>query len=665
MSAPLRLAVVGCGAVTELCHLPALARGEPFVLSALVDRLPARTERVAEQYARLLAAGGRGSARPPVRATDITDVLDEIDVALVATGPDTHAVLAARLASAGKHVLLEKPVATTVAECARIRSAARAGEVVVVPAHMRRFFPSVPWVAERLASGELGRVRRVRWREGFEYGWPLVSPFAFEPGAGAGVLADLGPHVLDLIGHWLGGPMELRSCDDNACDGVDSEVRLELLAGGVPVEIELSRLRDLGDTLTIEGTRAVLSVGTRREAHYALHTSDGALIRQGPVPTTDPRLLTREGVFHRQFEEFDRALHGAVTKAATLADAESVVALLDRCREHRSHRLPRPWEPGPRRKIQTGSARRVAVTGATGFIGSHVVDRLLRDSDTEVVAIGREHRKRARLSHLDATRLRFVLADVRDTTALAEAFQGCDAVVHTAYGNGGDLAERWSVTVDGTASVLSAVTAARVDRLVHLSSMSVYDPTDVSLIDEDSPSVRSDPADLSYAQQKTAAERLILGRPRDRLDVVCLQPSVVYGPWSPTWTIRPLRNLAEDNACLPSGGGGICNAVHVHDVADAIAHLLDVPTLSERRFLLSGPALTTWGAFYDHYRDMLRLPRLDLPDSEGWPDRYREYYARKVEVDSSRLAAAGFRPAVRLDEGMAQVTAWAAWGNLT
>jgi nucleoside-diphosphate-sugar epimerase len=258
-----------------------------------------------------------------------------------------------------------------------------------------------------------------------------------------------------------------------------------------------------------------------------------------------------------------------------------------------------------------------------------------------------------------------VLVDVRDTAALTDAFRGCDAVVHAAYGTGGEPAERWSVTVDGTQSVLDAVTAARVDRLVHLSSMSVYDTTDVSLIDEDTPSVSSDPGDLSYARQKAAAERLLLDRAGDRLDLVCLQPSVVYGPWSPTWTLRPLRNLAEDNECLPSGGGGICNAVHVHDVADAVAHLLAGPAPSERRFLLSGPVLTTWGAFYDHYRDMLRLPRLDLPDSEGWPDRYREYYARKVEVDSSRLAAAGFRPTVRLDEGMAQVGAWATWANLT
>ncbi|MGH3614297.1 MAG: NAD-dependent epimerase/dehydratase family protein [Pseudonocardia sp.] len=659
----LRLGVVGCGAVIELCHLPALAGGEPFQLTALIDHVPEHAERAAGHYRRLRAAKGLTAGPAPECVGDLVEVLDAIDVAIVATGPASHAALAAQLAMAGKHVLLEKPIATTTAECAEIRAAAAATGAVVVPAHVRRFFPAARWVAQRLASDWLGGVRRVRWREGAEYGWPALSRFVFDAGAGGGVLADLGPHVTDLLAHWF-GPVELIGVEDNSAGGVDSEARLELRAGAVPVEVELSRLRDLDNIITIEGTRATLGVGTPRAASYRAWTSAGVELEQGSVPAPTPARLTREGLFHHQLVEFDRALRGRPSGAATFAEAATTVELLQRCRTQRAHRLLRPWEA--RRPARSRGVRRVAVTGATGFIGSHVVDRLLHDDATTVLALGRTPGKRARLSHWDSARLDFRLADMLDgPAALVDAFRGCDVVVHAAYGNRGEPAQRWAVSVDGTAAVLAAAGQAGVSRLVHVSSMSVYDPTVGPVINEECAPVPPEPGGLSYAQQKLAAERLVLASPDDRMEVVCVQPSVVYGPWGPLWTLRPLRRLPGDNAGLPSGAGGSCDVVHVHDVADAITFLASTPGTHGRRFLLSGPERATWGGFYDRYRDMLGLPRLRLADSVRWPERDRRFYAGSPPVDTSALAALGFRARIDLDEGMAQVAGWARWAGLT
>ncbi len=664
---PLRLGVVGCGAVTELCHLPALARGTPFCVTALVDQLPEYAERAAEQHRRLRNAKGLDEQTTPVCATELSDVFDAIDVAIVATAPASHAKLAIQLALAGKHVLLEKPIAATIGECVAIREAVASTGVTVLPAHVRRFYPMAAWVAQRLASGELGTVRRVRWREGAEYGWPAVTGFTFEAGAGGGVLADLGPHVLDLLGYWF-GPLKLQRCEDNSAGGADSESRLELRAGATSIEVELSRLRNLENTVTIEGTQATLRVETERVAGYQRWTADGVLLEQGHVPAALPATLTREGLFHHQLFEFDRALRGQPNSAATFAEGTATVKVLENCRKRRVHTVTRPWEPSalksPRRNYLPG-AHRIAVTGATGFIGSHVVDRLLREDATSVVALVHTLGKQARLSHADRARLDVVRADLpSDPTALMKAFSGCDVVVHAAYGNTGESALRWEVTVDGTAAVLAAASKAGVRRLVHVSSLSVYDAAAVTVIDEDSPLLQTNPRDLSYGQQKLAAERLVFDSTDDRMEVVCVQPTVVYGPYGPLWTVRPLRRLVEDNTALPSGPSGCCDVVHVHDVADAITFLASAPGASGGRFLVSGPKATTWGQFYDYYREMVSLPRLSLPDSAAWAEHDRRFYAGSPPVNTSRLVSLGFRPQIDLDAGMDQLAGWARWVGL-
>ncbi|WP_430784594.1 NAD-dependent epimerase/dehydratase family protein [Actinoplanes sp. G11-F43] len=690
MTAP-ALAIVGCGAVTELCHLPALLLPDPpFRVAALVDRDPARTALIADALGYPVATftdvrelpgprPGAGSRRPGAVPSLPGASVPRIDAALVATGPGSQTTVAGILAAAGIPVLLEKPVALTASDLGPLL----ASGVPVIPAHVRRFYPATPWVAQLLASGRLGRLLRVRWREGAAYAWPAAGPSAFAPGPGGGVLADLGPHVLDLLGCWLGGPAELLSHRDNTgpgrlhaesgfdqnVRGAASEVELRLAVGAVTAEVTLSRLRALANQIVLEGTDATLTIGTERAAGYEI---SGPAPSRGRIPATDPALLTRAGLFRHQLVRFARTIHGPpspateVPVAATLGEAAATVDLIARCRP--AGGLPRPWEPSRRTSTARSgspSGGRVAVTGAGGFIGGHVVEYLLDSGVPEVVAVVRTHARRARLAHRAPDRLRFVTADIRDAGALTAAFRGCDAVVHTVYGSHGEPGERWTVTVDGTAAVLAAAAQAGVRRLVHLSSAAVYRAGTGPALTEDSPPLVPEPGDLSYAAQKAAADTLVTEGGPGGVEVVRLQPAAVYGPMGPVWTIRPLRRLREDNACLPGGGGGTCDVVHVHDVASAVAHLLTAPAVAGSRFLLTGPETTSWGDYYDRYRDLLGLPRLDLPDSPAWADRDRELFGRRTTVDASRLAGTGFRPRIGLDEGMASVSGWASWAGLT
>jgi UDP-glucose 4-epimerase len=131
--------------------------------------------------------------------------------------------------------------------------------------------------------------------------------------------------------------------------------------------------------------------------------------------------------------------------------------------------------------------KRVLVTGGAGFIGSHLVDRLLADGCPDVVVLDNLHR--GQLSHLerhrDSARFRFVRGDIRDADTVEEAIAGAEVVYHQAaqssvMGAVEDMDYSFSTNVLGTFNVLRAASRAGVGRLVFASSREVYgEPIDL------------------------------------------------------------------------------------------------------------------------------------------------------------------------------------------
>jgi predicted dehydrogenase/nucleoside-diphosphate-sugar epimerase len=659
-----RLGIVGCGAAARRCHVPALVGDGPFRLTALVDAVPGHATAAAEHYGKLrIERGLPAEAGELAVGDDLGDVLAKIDAAVVATSHDSHAEVAVKLLRAGKHVLIEKPLALTVQQCGWLHAAAQAGQSVAMPAHVRRLFPSARWVKSVLVSGRLGVVRRVRWSEGQPYSWPVVSPFMFAPAhAGGGLLTDSGPHVFDILLYWFGQPSHLRSFADNSDGGTDSEVKVEIGLGTVEATVELSRLRNLSGRCLVEADHGTLTVDTGFPARFVEQDRAGRVVGSGPIPVIPPAQDTWVGLFREQLADFDRVISGGGTQLATFDEGVASVRLLEACRIVRPARLPRPWRcpRAPRRR----AVGRVAVTGATGFIGSHLAERALASSGT-VVAVAREVMRFARLSHLDHSRIVYVQADIRDRPSLAAAFRGSDIVVHTVYGSDGPPAERWSVSVDGTDAVLEAAIEAGVRRVIHISSVAVYDDANRRSLDESCPTLPLRSGDLTYPQQKVVAERRVLAAGQRGLEVVCLQPTVVYGPWGPAWTTGPLRRLPQANHRLPTGSQtGVCNAVHVQDVADAALFAATATEASGLRLLVSGPRPVNWGEFYDAHRSILGLPRprrFELAELDDALER--DLYRSQVVASTARLRALGFQPRIDFGEGMVNVAAWAHWAG--
>lgn len=241
---------------------------------------------------------------------------------------------------------------------------------------------------------------------------------------------------------------------------------------------------------------------------------------------------------------------------------------------------------------------KVFVTGANGFIGGRTVELLEEEAGGTVRAGVRRVPPDARLGALP---VEVVPCDVLRPEEVRRAFEGVDAVVHCARGS-------VPVMVQGTRHVLEAATAAGVDRVVHLSTIDVYGPA-TGEVDERTPLRR---AGAEYGDAKVEAEaicREFVGR---GLAVVILRPTIVYGPFSDSWTLEFVERLQSRPWPFPAGiSGGTCNLLYVDDLVQAIRLALTVPEAAGEAFNVNGPDRPTWHEYFVALNDGLGLPPLE------------------------------------------------------
>jgi nucleoside-diphosphate-sugar epimerase len=207
------------------------------------------------------------------------------------------------------------------------------------------------------------------------------------------------------------------------------------------------------------------------------------------------------------------------------------------------------------------------VTGANGFIGTHVVRALL---GRQVVAIARSG---SDTSALDALGLVPVRAELDDEETLAELLQGCDAVVHLAGGGLSSPRRTWRLNAEGTGHVLAACRRAGVGRFLLASTVTV---------------TRTRVA--AYGASKREAERQALA---SGLDVTVFRLAFVYGP-DRTGVFGRLVRLAGSLPVVPVIGSGRLDIapVYVDDVVSAIVAALDRPHTGGKIYTLAGPPAT-------------------------------------------------------------------------
>ncbi|MGL6097342.1 MAG: NAD-dependent epimerase/dehydratase family protein [Fimbriiglobus sp.] len=319
------------------------------------------------------------------------------------------------------------------------------------------------------------------------------------------------------------------------------------------------------------------------------------------------------------------------------------------------------------------------ITGATGFVGSHVADAVVARGGT-VRALARAG---ADTAHLQTLGAQIIAGDLTDPAAVAMAAAGVDCVIHCAakVGDWGHADEYRKVNVDGLRALLDAVRGAPLTRFVHVSSLGVYAARHHHGTDEAEPL-----PDLhidGYTQSKVESERLAVEYFRKHgVPVTVVRPGFIYGPRDRTVLPRLAERLGKKQVVYIAGGRYALNTTYVGNLVDAILLAAQNPAAVGEVFNVTDGEFVSKRKFFEAIADGLGLPKpkMSIPLWLATPmARWREgVFRRKNSPTPPRITQAlvkfaglnldfsivkarrvlGYEPKTGFDAGMAAALAW-------
>lgn len=321
------------------------------------------------------------------------------------------------------------------------------------------------------------------------------------------------------------------------------------------------------------------------------------------------------------------------------------------------------------------------VTGATGCVGSHVVDALCQ-LGWRVRALARTTVTAPPWKPNPAVEV--VSGDLTDGQALKSAAQGVQAVFHCAakVGDWGNVEDYRLANVGGTRHLLEAVSGTGLKRFIHFSSLGIYEARDHYQTDESTspPESHID----GYTQSKVESEKLALDFAKaGKVPVAVLRPGFIYGPRDRTVLPKLVENLKAGRLKYLGSGKQALNCVFVGNLVDAALLSLENPSAIGEAFNITDGEKVSKRRFIEAVADGFRVPRPGWLTVPMWLARplasWMESGARArgdkepplltqarvkflglnldFSIEKARTVL-GFNPRVSFDAGMRETVAW-------
>lgn len=317
------------------------------------------------------------------------------------------------------------------------------------------------------------------------------------------------------------------------------------------------------------------------------------------------------------------------------------------------------------------------VTGGSGFLGRHLLARLVADGH-RVLALARSDAAAASVATLGAEPRRGDLGTLPD---LVDDVRGTDVVVHAAAAT-----EQWArrgqlhdANVEGTRAVVELARAAGVPRLVHVSSEAVLaDGNPLRYVDEDAPYPLRHAGE--YPRTKALAEQIVLAADSHALSTIAVRPRLIWGPEDNTVMPAVLDAVRDGRWAWVDGGDYLTSTCHVSNACEAIVRAAECAHSGQAYFVTDGPPvqfrefITDLAAAYGVEMPARSVPRAVARTAARVSDGSRRVLQRTSETTVSRTAVAlgghemtvnderarrdlGYRPVVSLAEGLEHLRA--------
>jgi predicted dehydrogenase/nucleoside-diphosphate-sugar epimerase len=625
-----KVGIVGAGYIS-LFHLEALQRLPNIKLTAVCDANAQRATSLAQKWG------------IPHVFTTIDDLIASAscDVAHVLVPPDLHRQVAEPLLRAGLHVMVEKPLAVSSADCEALRQAAEENEVKLGINHNSTYRPSFLQLKEIIRSHQVGHLHHVICHLNVplrQLGAKQFSHWMFQ--LPQNLFLEQGVHPLSQIYDLIGNAAQvttMTSGRQELAPGVEiyDTWQVSLLGERATAQLFLSVGQDFPSwqitAICEDGTihadflheRCWVQTRTKEMDFYNSFRTGRRIARQlsrqsinnaAGYILSQLKLAPKNDPFIVSINQAVAAFYDGIDNEGIYVDGQAGTDVIRMC-EQVTAAVAQP-AAAPMAAVNGHPENYdVVVIGGTGFIGSHLVKQLV-DNGNRVKVIARNTRTLPEIFH--HPQIKIVAGDIANEKVIDAAVAKAPIVIHLAHGGGGETWEEIKRSmVDGTRVIAEACLRHKTKRLIYLGTIaSLYLGNGADHITGSTPNDPQAETRALYSRGKAECEDILNKMHKEQnLPVVILRPGVVIGEGGMPFHSGVGFANQEGHLIGWNAGNNPLPFILVEDCARAIVQAMRAEGIEGKSYNLVGDQRPTAREYVNELAAVLGRPLRFYPQS--------------------------------------------------